>query len=251
MHDSSMKLMSKFAEKYDIEGTTVVDIGSFDVNGTYRELFTKAKYIGVDITSGKNVDIIMDSEEWKSLKDVDVVISGQTLEHTADIPKLMDSIYGILKPEGVICMIAPSQGAAHYHPIFVGNFSVDRMREAVSFSGFEIISCKINPVAPAFDCCCIAKKPKEKNNNFGKERSMLTHGMNKVCKEIADVLGLKNCRSLDLHMSVDGMVVVNAECYIEEDGMKQIPAVLKKFKLIEIKDNNGGEKDGESIEKRG
>lgn len=158
MHDNSMTIMKKFVEEYGVSGATVVDIGSYDVNGNYRGLFVGG-YTGVDIQAGPNVDVLMDSSEWKKLKDVDVVISGQTLEHVADIPKLMASIFSVLKPGGLLCMIAPSQGERHDYPIWVGNFSVERMTEAVEGAGFEIISCTLSDVAPFYDNCCVAKKP--------------------------------------------------------------------------------------------
>lgn len=161
MHDNSMAIMKKFVEEYDVSKTSVVDIGSFDVNGNYRGFF-KGKYTGVDIQPGPNVDVIMDSEEWANMKDVDLVISGQTLEHVADIPKLMASIFNVLKPGGLLCIIAPSQGERHDYPIWVGNFSIERMTEAVEGAGLEVISCTLSDVAPFYDNCCVARKPEAK-----------------------------------------------------------------------------------------
>jgi len=168
MHPNSMTIMEEFINNYGVKNATVVDIGSYDVNGRYRELFT-GKYIGVDIIPGPNVDIIMDSEEWNKLKNIDVVISGQTIEHVADIPKLMNSIYQVLKPGGILCIIAPSEGPRHDYPIWVGNFSKERMTEVVEDARFEVISCTISPVLPFNDNCCIAKKPEVKQKQIERE----------------------------------------------------------------------------------
>lgn len=162
MHDNSMKIMAEFVKEYEIEKGTVVDIGSYDINGTYKSLFPKAKYIGVDTAPGPNVDVIINSDEWKKLKDVDVVISGQTLEHVADIPSLMTSIFNVLKPNGIACIIAPSAGEAHYYPIWTGNVSRDQMVKYLQDAGFEIISCTISEVGPFLDNCCVGKKPEVK-----------------------------------------------------------------------------------------
>lgn len=159
MHENSMKIMAEFVKEYEISKETVVDIGAYDINGTYKNLFPKAKYIGVDTNPGPNVDIIMGSNEWEKLKDVDVVISGQTIEHVADIPEFMAAAFNVLKPGGLLCIIAPSAGEAHYHPIWTGNFSVERMTEAVEGAGFEIISCTLSDVPPFMDNCCVARKP--------------------------------------------------------------------------------------------
>lgn len=162
MHENSLAIMSNFINGNDLKGATVIDVGSQDVSGfgiTYRGLFPDSKYIGADIVKGRNVDILIDSLEWNELKDVDAVISGQTLEHVSDVPKLMDSIFKILKPGGLICIIAPSAGPPHYYPEWFTNFSTETMERIVGDAGFEIISCTISDVEPHKDCCCIAKKP--------------------------------------------------------------------------------------------
>lgn len=158
MHDNSMKIMEAFVKEYNIQKETVVDVGAYDINGTYKSLFPKAKYIGVDTAPGPNVDIVIGSDEWKDLKDIDYVISGQTLEHVANRPEFMAGIFDILKVGGILCIIAPSAGEAHYYPIFTGNVSETEMRELVTTAGFEVIACTISDVAPFMDNCCIACK---------------------------------------------------------------------------------------------
>ena len=157
MRYSSMIKMAEFAVKYDQDGKTVIDIGSLDTNGSYRKLFPKSTYIGVDIILGANVDIIMDSQEWDDLKDIDMVISGQTLQQVEDIPKLMTSIFDVLKTDGVICLIAPSGGSRK-------SISKERMIEVLSDAGFKILSCDTHPIGPWRDNCCIAIKMKKKRS---------------------------------------------------------------------------------------
>jgi SAM-dependent methyltransferase len=158
MDAESRLLMQEVIKEYDFGEGTVVDIGSYDINGTYRDLIS-GKYIGVDIVPGPNVDILMDSPEWNDLKDVDAVISGQTIEHVADIPKLMEAIFKVLKPGGILCIIAPSAGDAHNYPIWVGHFPEDKMREVITDGGFEVLSCTVSDVDPWRLTRCVAKKP--------------------------------------------------------------------------------------------
>jgi len=157
--------MADFVQKYRIRGGMVVDIGSLDMNGNYRSLFPDSEYIGVDIVEGRNVDILMDSEEWKKLKNADVVICGQTLEHVADIPELMKSIFNVLRPGGLLCMIAPSAGPPHDYPIWVGHFSVESMSEIISKAGFDIFECSESAVEPFRDVRCVAAKKIRKEKN--------------------------------------------------------------------------------------
>lgn len=52
-------------------------------------------------------------------------------------------------------------------------------------------------------------------------------------KEIADALGIKHCRKLDIRMRMDEIVTVEAEFFPEIDGIKQLVPILKKFELVE------------------
>ena len=169
MHDNSMTLMSEFIEKYDLQKAIVVDMGSFNINGTYRDLFPEGQYIGVDIVPGRNVDIIMGSKEWDEIENVDAVISGQTIEHVANIPGFMTEIYRVLKPGGLLCIIAPSAGAGHDYPIWVGHFPEERMLEVITAGGFEILSCTVSNVEPLRDTCCVARKPQSISRNRKEE----------------------------------------------------------------------------------
>ncbi len=59
-----------------------------------------------------------------------------------------------------------------------------------------------------------------------------------IGKEIADALGIKHCRKLDIR--IDKLVTVEAEFFPEIDGIKQLVPILKRFELVEkkpLKDN--------------
>lgn len=158
MDVNSISIMKAVVDKHNLAGKFVVDMGSYDVNGTYRSLFT-GWYVGVDIIPGPNVDVLVGSDEWMALDSVDAVISGQTIEHVADIPEFMAGIFRILKPGGLLCIIAPSDGPAHDYPIWVGNFPTDRMKQTIEDGGFEIISITVSEELPWKLCCCVAQKP--------------------------------------------------------------------------------------------
>ena len=162
MHENSMKLMEDFISKYHLQDSIVIDMGSQDINGSYKELFSPDKYIGADIVQGINVDVIVGSSVWHLIKNVDLIISGQTLEHVEDIEDFMASISEKLNSGGLICLIAPTEGPAHNYPIWAGNYSKERMEKVVKRAGFEIIDCSVSDVGPCFDCRCIARKPKKK-----------------------------------------------------------------------------------------
>ena len=61
MHKSSLARMKWFREEYlsDQRDLKVLDVGSYNVNGCYKEIFTEYghRYTGLDIENGPNVDI--------------------------------------------------------------------------------------------------------------------------------------------------------------------------------------------------
>lgn len=90
MHPSSYANMSRFVAAYlaDREGLplTIADVGSKDVNGTYRSLFNRPgwSYLGLDMAPGANVDLVLrDPYHWVEVasQSCDVVVSGQAFEH--------------------------------------------------------------------------------------------------------------------------------------------------------------------------
>ena len=63
MHISAYQNAEKFAQKYcvNLENKKILDIGSYDVNGTLKPIFEKGNYIGLDMEAGPNVDVVSDA----------------------------------------------------------------------------------------------------------------------------------------------------------------------------------------------
>lgn len=61
---------------------------------------------------------------------------------------------------------------------------------------------------------------------------MTSGARGKLEKEICDALGLKHVQKLDLHFEVGHVATVEARFYPEVDGVKQFPAILRKFELV-------------------
>jgi len=161
MHVASMELMAKFAEDYADKKSLVLDIGSFDVNGTYKELFSDCKsYMGLDITEGPNVDLAVDDPYQWPLKDgyFDIVISGQTFEHIEKPTETIKEMARVLKPGGHCCIIAPSAGPVHHYPIFTGHWSVSKFRKLAKAAKLTVIKAEVHKAEPWDDVILIVKK---------------------------------------------------------------------------------------------
>lgn len=140
--------MEKFRDQYlanrTAEPLKIMDLGSLDVNGSYRPLFDKSlwQYVGLDITAGDNVDIVLkNSYNWPEIKtnSVDVLVSGQAFEHIEYFWITMLEIARILKPGGLGCIIAPSGGPEHKYPVDCWRFYPDGFSAAARFARLKVL----------------------------------------------------------------------------------------------------------------
>jgi SAM-dependent methyltransferase len=129
--------MKWFVDNYinKLSGTKklkVLDVGSYDVNGSYRHLFPEDffKYIGLDMEAGPNVDLVPNnSYKWDELDtdSFDIVISGQAFEHIEFFWITMAEMTRVLKKDGLICIIAPNLLGEHRYPVDCYRFFTDGM----------------------------------------------------------------------------------------------------------------------------
>jgi SAM-dependent methyltransferase len=130
MHENSICLMRDFIERYQ-PGYTVLDVGSRAVKRqrSYREWFGEREYTGIDVTKGRNVDLVVKPYSWP-FKDCmfDCVVSGQMLEHTPFFWKALTEMKRVLTQGGVMCLIAPWTGNEHRYPTDCWRILPDGMR---------------------------------------------------------------------------------------------------------------------------
>ena len=148
MHASSYEKMKNFRQNYlsDLEDAQLLiyDLGSQDVNGSYRPLFSKPAwhYIGLDMALGKNVDVVLRTPYvWNEVasESADVVISGQAFEHIQYFWITMLEVARVLKPGGICCILAPSSGPEHRYPLDCWRFYSDGMGSLAHFAQMEVI----------------------------------------------------------------------------------------------------------------
>ena len=148
MHQSSLDKMLSFRERYlghrKNDPLLILDLGSLDVNGSYRRYFEVFSwtYQGMDMTAGKNVDIVLQSPyNWRAIKSnsVDVLISGQAFEHIEFFWITMLEIARVLKPGGLCCIIAPAGGGEHKYPVDCWRFYPDGLSALGRFVRLKIL----------------------------------------------------------------------------------------------------------------
>lgn len=165
MHQNSLSLMAEFIQAYELKNRTgsVLDVGSYDVNGTYKPLWQGWDYLGIDVAAGPNVDrVIPTSGIWDLQRLFDVVISGQTLEHCRNPFTLSSTMAKHVKPGGLVCWIAPAQWPEHRHPEDCWRILPDGMRQLLETSGMEVLQvgmCRANePHLDGYDCFGVGRK---------------------------------------------------------------------------------------------
>ncbi len=178
MHQHSLDLMADFRRDYlearKDEALTILDLGSQDFNGSYRAVLANPRwrYIGIDLTPGPNVDIVLqDAYHWRELKSgsADVLVSGQTFEHTEFFWDTMCEIARVLKPGGVCCIIAPSCGPEHRYPRDCWRIFPDGFAAVARYAHLEVLDAHTqwedlpeydNENNKWHDSVLIARKPK-------------------------------------------------------------------------------------------
>jgi SAM-dependent methyltransferase len=147
VHPSSQAKMQRFVVDYldPSRPCRIIDLGSMDVYGSYRHLFAAPgwTYLGVDVAPGENVDMVLaDPYRWAEFADasIDVVVSGQALEHIEFFWLTFQEIARVLAPGGLACVIAPSRGPEHRYPLDCWRFYPDAFRALARWSGLALVS---------------------------------------------------------------------------------------------------------------
>lgn len=61
---------------------SVIEMGSLNINGTARDFFNAKKYLGVDLSEGPGVDLVMEAQKVKLPKNsFDIAVSAECFEH--------------------------------------------------------------------------------------------------------------------------------------------------------------------------
>jgi SAM-dependent methyltransferase len=120
-----------------------IDIGSYDVNGSYRTLFDNPswRYTGVDLESGPGVDVVLRSPYGFPFAtgSADVILSGQAFEHVEYFWMTWLEMIRVLRPGGLIFLIAPSRGPEHRYPQDCWRFYPDGYRALAKFGRCELL----------------------------------------------------------------------------------------------------------------
>ncbi len=190
MHQSSFNIIKRFRElvdkKFSLEKIKLLDVGSYGVNGTYKEIFSdpgKYLYTGLDVNPGPNVDYTpSDPYHWPELPNAsfDVIISGQAFEHIEYPWLIIEEMNRVLKKNGLICIVAPSRGPEHKYPVDCWRYYPDGFRALAKWVNLEVLDAKTTWGQSGFtdgsdqwgDSFCILYKAENQEKSSKPERKI-------------------------------------------------------------------------------
>lgn len=93
------------------EGTTVLDVGSLDINGNNRYLFEGCEYMGIDVAEGPNVDLVTLAHQYDAPSErFETIISTECFEHDRYWAKSLGNIVRLLKRGGLLLFTCATTG---------------------------------------------------------------------------------------------------------------------------------------------
>lgn len=89
----------------------VIEVGSYDVNGTVRSIFPAREYIGVDLVEGPGVDrVCFGHEVDEAPGSYDAAVSGECFEHDPHWRATFSNMTRLTRPGGLVAFTCASTG---------------------------------------------------------------------------------------------------------------------------------------------
>lgn len=118
-----MLLCSVLVRPDEVTGKRVLDVGSQDINGSFRTVITPMQpelYLGVDMAEGQGVDEVVNVHELTNHfeeESFDIVISTEAIEHILDWRSAINQIKRMVKRDGMLVLTSRSRGFGfHAYP---------------------------------------------------------------------------------------------------------------------------------------
>lgn len=112
-HPQQMNFVSSLKNKFPNSfcDSTVLEIGSLNINGTVRVFFENCNYTGIDIGKGKDVDIVVEGQHYNAPDNsFDTVISCESFEHNPYWEETFSNMIRLCKSNGVIIFSCATTG---------------------------------------------------------------------------------------------------------------------------------------------
>lgn len=117
-HSEQFDFFARVKEQFPdyFTNTSIVEMGSLNINGTVRILFENpTQYVGIDLGEGKDVDVVCKAEEYDAPDEsFDVAISAECFEHNSAWAETFENMYRLTKKGGLVTFTCASEGRAEH-----------------------------------------------------------------------------------------------------------------------------------------
>ncbi len=165
MHQSVMDFVAAVVEQFGLrDAKNVMEIGSYDVNGSVRGLFAASAtpaYVGVDARHGPGVDLVHSSGYPLPFPDgrFDVAVSTETLEHDRRPWLTVAEMGRLIKPDGIVIVTARGFGfPQHDYPSDYWRFTPEGLFILLQDAGLRVVGTCADPDPTAPGVLGIARK---------------------------------------------------------------------------------------------
>lgn len=144
MHLKILEFGIKNLKPEEITGKRVLEVGSYDMNGSIRpyiESNSPKEYIGTDMCEGPGVDLACGVEDLVKKfgkESFDLVIVTEVLEHVPNWKKAITNIKSLCKKDGIIFITSPAKGFP-YHPCPKDYWRFNKEDFKIIFADCEIL----------------------------------------------------------------------------------------------------------------
>jgi SAM-dependent methyltransferase len=143
MDPKLMHLCGVHVPAHQVRGRKIIDVGSYDVNGSFRtvlEPLSPKCYIGTDMAAGPGVDRVVNVDDLVDTfgsNCFDIVISTEAIEHIQDWRTAINQIKRVCKIGGMVVLTSRSRGFGfHAYPHDHWRFEYEDVVEI--FEGWQI-----------------------------------------------------------------------------------------------------------------
>lgn len=152
-HPSVHEYVQKLITPEMVTGKDVLEVGSFDVNGSVRphcESLEPASYLGIDLRPGPRVDRVLTADDIPEHLDMyeeyDLVVSTEMLEHVENWRTAILGMLFALKPGGHLVLTTRSPGfPLHDYPGDHWRYPVEDMSRILTAAGLQYVQCEPDP----------------------------------------------------------------------------------------------------------
>lgn len=140
MHNSVMDWAKSVVDVLALHNKSVLEVGSYDVNGSVRGLF-KGKYLGIDLRPGPGVDRVITLGPLPFAdEEFEVVVSTEMLEHDPRPWLSIPEMARVCRKGGFILVTARGFGfGQHEYPNDYWRFNIQSMSLLAKDAGLIIV----------------------------------------------------------------------------------------------------------------